>query len=125
MMNRRDALLLGLASLSSTVLSPLAFAQKYPDRPIRLVVPFAPGGVTDVIGRLWAEKVKTSLGTVYIENQGGASGVTGAGEVARAQPDGYTILLGNTSTQVLNPAVMPRVPYDPVKDFAAITMLCI
>jgi tripartite-type tricarboxylate transporter receptor subunit TctC len=124
-MNRRDVLRLGLASLSCTALSPLALAQKYPDRPIRLVVPFAPGGVTDVIGRLWAEKVKTSLGTVYIENQGGASGVTGAGEVARAQPDGYTILLGNTSTQVLNPAVMPRVPYDSLKDFAAITMLCI
>jgi tripartite-type tricarboxylate transporter receptor subunit TctC len=123
-MNRRDALLLGLASLSSTALAPLAFAQKYPERPIRLVVPFAPGGVTDVIGRLWGEKVKGSLGTVYIENQGGASGVTGASEVARAQPDGYTILLGNTSTQVLNPAIMPRVPYDP-KDFTAITMLCI
>jgi tripartite-type tricarboxylate transporter receptor subunit TctC len=125
MMNRRDVLLLGLASVSSTALSPLAFAQKYPDRPIRMVVPFAPGGVTDVIGRLWAEKVKASLGTVYIENQGGASGVTGAAEVARAQPDGYTILLGNTSTQVLNPAVMPRVPYDAAKDFTAITMLCI
>jgi tripartite-type tricarboxylate transporter receptor subunit TctC len=124
-MNRRDVLLLGLASLSSTALSPRALAQKYPDRPIRMVVPFAPGGVTDVIGRLWAEKVKASLGTVYIENQGGASGVTGAGDVARAQPDGYTILLGNTSTQVFNPVVMPRVPYDPTKDFAAITMLCI
>jgi tripartite-type tricarboxylate transporter receptor subunit TctC len=125
MMNRRDALLLGLASLSSTALAPLAFAQKYPDRPIRMVVPFAPGGVTDVIGRLWTEKVKASLGTVYIENQGGAGGVNGAADVARAQPDGYTILLGNTSTQVLNPIVMPRVAYDPAKDFAAITMLCI
>jgi tripartite-type tricarboxylate transporter receptor subunit TctC len=124
-MNRRDVLLFGLASLSSTALSPLAFAQRYPERPIRLVVPFAPGGVTDVIGRLWAEKVKASLGTVYIENQGGAGGVTGAAEVARAQPDGYTILLGNTSTQVLNPAIMPRVPYDPAKDFTAVTMLCI
>src|SRR4051812_30094394 len=124
MMNRRDALLLSLASLSSTALAPLAFAQKYPDRPIRMVVPFAPGGVTDVIGRLWTEKVKASLGTVYIENQGGAGGVNGAADVARAQPDGYTILLGNTSTQVLNPIVMPRVAYDPAKDFAAITMLC-
>jgi tripartite-type tricarboxylate transporter receptor subunit TctC len=124
-MNRRDVLRFGLATLSSTALSPLAFAQRYPDRPIRLVVPFAPGGVTDVIGRLWAEKVKASLGTIYIENQGGAGGTTGAGEVARAQPDGYTILLGNTSTQVLNPAIMPRVPYDPAKDFTAITMLCV
>jgi tripartite-type tricarboxylate transporter receptor subunit TctC len=124
-MNRRELLQVGLASLASTMLSPVAFAQRYPDRPIRLVVPFAPGGVTDVIGRLWAEKVKSPLGTVYIENQGGAGGVTGAAEVARAQPDGYTILLGNTSTQVLNPAIMPRVPYDPLKDFAPITMLCI
>jgi tripartite-type tricarboxylate transporter receptor subunit TctC len=123
-MNRRDVLRFGLASLSSTALAPLAFAQTYPERPIRLVVPFAPGGVTDVIGRLWAEKVKAPLGTVYIENQGGAGGTTGAAEVARAQPDGYTILLGNTSTQVLNPAIMPRVPYDPAKDFTAITMLC-
>jgi tripartite-type tricarboxylate transporter receptor subunit TctC len=124
-MNRRDLLLFGLTAFAGTALSPLARAQRFPDRPIRLVVPFAPGGVTDVIGRLWTEKVRGPLGSVYIENQGGAGGTTGTAEVARAQPDGYTILLGNTSTQVLNPVVMPRVPYDPVKDFAGISMLCI
>lgn len=126
-MKRRDVLTLGLASLSATALSPLsALAQgKYPDRPIRLVVPFAPGGVVDAIGRLWAERMKPLLGTVVVENHGGGGGVIGTAEVARAQPDGYTLLLGNTSTQVLNPTIMPKVPYDPLKDFSAVSILAI
>src|SRR3990170_2124213 len=90
------------------LLAPLAaFGQgaprKYPERPIRLVVPFAPGGVVDVIGRHWASRMRPLLGTVVVENQGGAGGTIGAAEVARAQPDGYTLLLGNTSTQIINP----------------------
>ena len=98
-----------------------AFAQQdYPNRTIKMIVPFAAGGVVDLIGRLWADRMKLLLGTVVIENQGGASGSIGATEVARAAPDGYTLLLGNTSTQVLNPAIMAQPPYDPAKDFAAV-----
>jgi tripartite-type tricarboxylate transporter receptor subunit TctC len=126
-MKRREFLASGLTSLSVTVLAPLsAFAQgTYPDRPIKLIVPFAPGGVVDAVGRLWAEKIKTHLGTVVIENQGGAGGVIGAQEVARAAPDGYTLLLGNTSTQVLGPLTMAKPPYDTVKDFVPISIIAI
>lgn len=126
-MNRRQSLALGLALVAATALSPFeAFAQaQYPTRPIRLVVPFPPGGVMDTIGRIWAEKVGPSLGTIVVDNRGGAGGVIGAGEVARARSDGYTILIGNTSTQVLNPAVMRRPPYDPVKEFVTIDMIAL
>jgi tripartite-type tricarboxylate transporter receptor subunit TctC len=95
----------------------------YPSRPIKLVVPFAAGGVVDVIGRLWADKMSALLGTMVVENQGGAAGLIGATAVARAAPDGYTLLLGNTSTQVLNPAITARPPYEPAKDFAAIGII--
>src|SRR4029453_277228 len=118
------------------MLAPRSLA--YPDRAIRLVVPFSPGGATDVVGRLWAEKMKPVLGTVGTENRGGGGGVTGAAEVARAQPEGHTFLFGNTShqvrtppapsghpsTQVLTPAIMSNPPYDPLKDFVGIYILC-
>src|SRR5215467_7156339 len=128
-MNRREMVALGLASLSTTALSPAlspAFAQgRYPTRPIRLMVPFSAGGVVDAVGRQWAERIKPHLGTVVIENQGGGGGTIATSEVARAQPDGYTALLANTSIMVLNPAIMPKVPYDPVRDFAPISILAI
>ena len=116
-----------LAAAAAAALSPLgAIAQApYPDKPIRLVVPFAPGGVVDTVGRLWAQRVGPGLGTVIVENRGGAGGTIGTADVARAQPDGYTLLLGNTSTQVLNPATMARPPYDPVKDFITIDIIAI
>jgi tripartite-type tricarboxylate transporter receptor subunit TctC len=122
-MNRRDVLAAGVASLSAALLAPPS-ARAYPDRAIRLVVPFSPGGATDVVGRLWAEKMKPVLGTVVTENRGGGGGVTGAAEVARAQPDGHTFLFGNTSTQVLIPSIMSNPPYDPLKDFVGIYILC-
>jgi tripartite-type tricarboxylate transporter receptor subunit TctC len=122
-MNRRDVLAAGLASVSAALLTP-PIARAYPDRAIRLVVPFSPGGATDVVGRLWAEKMKPVLGTVVTENRGGGGGVTGAAEVARAQPDGHTFLFGNTSTQVLIPAILSNPPYDPLKDFVGIYILC-
>lgn len=117
----------GLAALCVSALVPLAaFAQpKYPERPIRLVVPFAPGGVVDVVGRQWASRMKPLLGTVVVENQGGAGGTIGATEVARAQPDGYTLLLGNTSTQIINPTVMSGIRYDPVKAFVPVSVIAI
>src|SRR5437762_1965704 len=100
-MNRRD--LLRTASLLGIGLAPWrALAQGgYRDRLIKLIVPFAPGGATDVVGRLWARKVEPALGTVVIENKASGGGAPGASEVARAQPDGHTLLFGNTSTQVL------------------------
>jgi tripartite-type tricarboxylate transporter receptor subunit TctC len=126
-MHRRDVLELIVSSLAAMALAPLsAFAQaKYPDRPIKLMVAFSAGGVNDVVGRHWAERMKELLGTVYVENQGGAAGTLATGEVARAQPDGYTILLGSTSTMVLNPMTMAKVPYDPAKDFVPIAILAV
>jgi tripartite-type tricarboxylate transporter receptor subunit TctC len=111
-----------LALLALAALTPGAAAQDYPNRPIRLIVPFAPGGVNDVIARLWAEKVKPHLGTVVVENRGGAGGMIGTAEVAKADPDGYTILLGSTTTQIINPAVATKVTYDPLNDFAAVAI---
>ena len=122
-MNRRELLAAGLASLSAATLAPRS-ALAYPDRVIRLVVPFSPGGATDVVGRLWAQMMKPLLGTVVTENRGGGGGTIGAVEVARAQPDGHTFLFGNTSTQVLIPAIVSPPPYDPLKDFVGIYILC-
>jgi tripartite-type tricarboxylate transporter receptor subunit TctC len=122
-MNRRTLIQLGLTSFAASAL-PLP-AQAYPDRPIRLIVPFSPGGATDVVGRLWAEKMKARFGTVVVENKGGGGGLIGATEVARAKPDGETLLFGNTSTQVLIPAIADKPPYDPVKDFTAVYIMAI
>jgi tripartite-type tricarboxylate transporter receptor subunit TctC len=125
-MNRRDVLTSGLV-LSATALAPFsALAQApYPDRPIKLVVPFAAGGVNDIVGRQWGDRMKGVLGTVYVENQGGAGGTIGVAEVARAQPDGHTLVLGSTSTMVLNPMTMSRPLYDPSKEFSPIAIICV
>jgi tripartite-type tricarboxylate transporter receptor subunit TctC len=129
-MNRRDVLAAGLASLSTAGLAPFeAAAQapariRYPDRPIRLIVPFAPGGATDVVGRMWGEKIRPALGTVVVENKPSGGGALGTAEVARAPADGYTLMFGNTSTQVLLPVLMRPPPYDPLKDFTSIYILC-
>jgi tripartite-type tricarboxylate transporter receptor subunit TctC len=125
-MKRRHVLALGLAALSVRALAPgPAVAQsKYPERPIRLVIPFPPGGVNDAVGRPWADKMKPLLGgTVVVENMGGAGGALGATAVARAQPDGYTLLLGSGGTQVIIPIATSRPQYDPVKEFDPIFIL--
>ena len=88
-------------------------------------MPFSPGGATDVVGRLWAERMKAKFGTVVIENKGGGGGVIGATEVARSTPNGETLLFGNSSTQVIIPAIADKPPYDPVKDFQAVYMMAI
>jgi tripartite-type tricarboxylate transporter receptor subunit TctC len=126
-MSKRKLLAIGLAALGASALAPgSAFAQgQYPTRPIRLVVPFSPGGVMDAVGRLWAENVRSTLGTIVVDNRGGAGGTIGSAEVARAAPDGYTVLLGNTSTKVINPVVMKKVPYNPQKDFETVDMVAI
>src|SRR3954466_3334020 len=122
-MNRRDFGKLGLATLAAAAF-PLP-AGAFPDRPIKLIVPFSPGGATDVVGRLWAERMKTRFGTIVVENKGGGGGLIGATEVARSTPNGETLLFGNTSTQVLIPAIADKPPYDPVKDFAAVYIMAI
>jgi len=124
-MKRRDVLALGLAALSVLALMPRpAFAQtKYPDRPIRLVIPYPPGGVYDATGRPWAEKIKPLLGTIVIENIGGAGSSLGTAAAARAQPDGYTMLLGGNSGLVINPLASSKSPYDPLRDFEPIAIL--
>jgi tripartite-type tricarboxylate transporter receptor subunit TctC len=123
-MNRREALKLGLAAALPTVLLPQS-AWAFPDRPIKLMVPFSAGGVNDVVGRQWADRMKNLLGTVYVENQGGATGTIATAEVARAPADGHTLILGSTSTMVLNPMTMAKVPYNPVKDFVPIALLAV
>src|SRR4051812_29880943 len=125
-MNRRDVLKLGLAISASALTAPLALAQaSFPSRPIKLVVPFSTGGVNDIVGRQWAERVKPLLGSVFIENLGGAGGTLGVMDVQRAEPDGHTILLGSTSTMVLNTLNANKVSYDPVKDFVPISIFCV
>lgn len=125
-MKRRNVLTRGLlaaSTVASILMSTLLFAQeRYPARPVRLVIPSIPGGVHDVIGRVWAEKVKPHFGSVVIDNRGGGGGLIGANDVAHAQPDGYSILLGSTSTHVLLTPVMANPPYHPVKNFSAVTV---
>src|SRR5262249_55702699 len=109
------------AAMAASVSTPFA-QDRYPIRPIRLVIPSVPAGVHDVIGRVWAEKVKPQLGTIVIDNRGGGGGLIGANDVAHAQPDGYSILLGSTTTHVLLTPAMANPPYDPVKDFSAVAV---
>jgi tripartite-type tricarboxylate transporter receptor subunit TctC len=101
-----------------------ACAQAYPSRPLRLIVPFAPGGAVDIIGRLMADAVSRSLGQpVVVENRPGAGAAIGAEAVARSAPDGYTLLIGTSSTHGVNSAVNPKLSYDPVKDFSPVVLL--
>lgn len=121
-MKRRDLFRLGLGGIAAAAMRTAAVAET--EGPVRLIVPFSPGGATDVVGRLWAERMRTVLGTVVVENRGGGGGVIGAQEVARSQPDGHTFLMGNTSTQIILPVAMTPPPYDPIKDFSSIYILC-
>jgi tripartite-type tricarboxylate transporter receptor subunit TctC len=118
----------GVASLPA--MPRTAWAQAYPTRPIRLVVPFPPGGAFDFVGRPWADKMKPLVGTVVVENIGGGGSSLGAAAVARARPDGYTILLGGTQTHVNEALLKSRPLYDAVKDLdpiagVAANALCI
>ena len=118
----------GIAVLAAAALQwapGVAQAQtKYPDRTLRLVVPFAPGGVNDIIGRRWAQDMSRLLGqSIIVENRAGASGAIGSQEVARAKPDGYTMLIANTTTHVLSPLGNAKLGYDPLKDFSPLGII--
>jgi tripartite-type tricarboxylate transporter receptor subunit TctC len=118
---RRSALAAACAGILACLVAPAEAA--YPDRPISLVVPFAPGGPTDIIARILSVALSHSLGQqVVVDNRGGAAGNIGMGQVARATPDGYTLLLTSTAIAV-NPALFKSLPYDPIKDFAPISEL--
>ncbi|WP_159917422.1 tripartite tricarboxylate transporter substrate binding protein [Pantoea sp. 18069] len=117
-MNRRNSLL-SLLAATAALAAPLAQAQE----PIRLIVPYAPGGPLDITARALAERVRDSLGVVIIENKAGAGGNIGADAIAKAAPDGLTIGLAATATHAVNPWLYSRMPYDAAKDFAGITQM--
>jgi len=119
----RRFLLLGAALAPAVSLLPRQAFAAYPDRPIHLVVPFAPGGNADVVGRITAEQISRALGQpVIVDNRGGAGGSVGAEMVARATPDGYTLLVGSNGPLTVNPFVQAKLGYDPLKDFAPIAL---
>lgn len=121
---RRSLFMSCLVAGCASALCAGAFAQTYPDHPIRLVVPFAPGGATDILGRLLATAMGERLGQpVVVENKPGAATVVAAAAVAKAPPDGYTLLLGASTTLTLNPAVRPNLAYDPVTSFTPIGLV--
>jgi tripartite-type tricarboxylate transporter receptor subunit TctC len=110
---------------SALALAPaLALAQAFPNKPVRLIIPFPPGGTTDIVGRVVADQLGKQLGQpVVVENRGGGGGAIGATEVAKATPDGYTIGMATVSTMAVNPACNPKLAYDAAKDFKPITNL--
>jgi tripartite-type tricarboxylate transporter receptor subunit TctC len=127
---RRNFLHLVAGAAALPAFSRSAWAQAYPTRPIRLVIPFPPGGAFDALGRPWADKMKSLLGTVVVENIGGGGASLGASAVAHARPDGYTILVGGTLPHINEALLKSRPLYDPVKDLdpiagVAANVLCI
>ena len=113
-------LAIGILLLSATA----AFGQGYPSKPVRWIVPFPPGGATDIIARIVAQKMTESWGqAVVVENRAGAAGAIGSDAVAKSAPDGYTILMGTTSTHAVGPAINPKLPYNTLTDFTPITLV--
>ncbi|HSJ41887.1 MAG TPA: tripartite tricarboxylate transporter substrate-binding protein, partial [Xanthobacteraceae bacterium] len=120
----RPALICCLAIVAALATTPNASAVDYPVRPIKLVVPYAAGGPTDVLGRLVADYLGRDLKqTVIVENKPGAQGAIGAEAVARADPDGYTLFVAAGSIIVLNPMLYKKLSYDPVKDFRMLALV--
>ena len=121
----RRILITVIAALGLTGLFNLpSFAQTYPAKPVKIIVPFAPGGVTDMVSRVMAQGLTLELGqAVIVENRAGASGIVGADAAARSAPDGYTLMMGNISTLAINAAVFAKLPYDPQTSFEPVSMV--
>ncbi|MCM5678984.1 tripartite tricarboxylate transporter substrate binding protein [Schlegelella sp. S2-27] len=121
---RRRLLAAALGTLALAGWSGTSFAQAWPTKPVRIVVPFAPGGTTDILARALAPELGKALGQQFIvENKPGAGGNLGAAEVARSAADGYTLLMGTVGTHGINQSLYPKLPYDPIKDFAPVTLV--
>ena len=123
-MLRRDVLFSAAMAITLVAGATSASAQSYPNRVIRLVVPFPPGGSNDIIARIIAERMTDALGqTVIIDNRAGAGGVIGTQAVSKSPADGYTLMIGATSTMAANPALYTKMNLDPMRDLASITQI--
>ena len=125
MIKRRDFLAAGAAALSAPAILPAFGQSKYPDRPVRLIVPFPPGGAYDTVGRPWAERIKNHLGTIVIENMGGAGGGVGAAFVSPQAADGYTLLLGGATTHITEALLKTKPTFNPLKDLEPISPIAV
>jgi tripartite-type tricarboxylate transporter receptor subunit TctC len=115
-----------LLALCATAPSAASAADAYPTRPVRMIVAYPPGGGTDIVGRMMAQKLGEAFAqTVVIDNRGGATGNIGTELAARANPDGYTLLMGNVAPNAINVSLFKKLPYDPVKDFAPVSLVAI
>jgi len=120
----RRLVCLGLALCGLTFTLNSALAQTWPDRPLRMVVPWPPGGANDILGRSMAERIGARLGQpVVVDNRGGSNGVLGADQVAKARPDGTTLMFHSVTSHVTNPAMIARLPYDTMADFAPVSVV--
>jgi tripartite-type tricarboxylate transporter receptor subunit TctC len=121
---RRRLLAAALGTLALAGWSGASSAQAWPAKPVRIVVPFAPGGTTDILARALAPELGKAFGQQFIvDNKPGAGGNLGAADVARSAPDGYTLLMGTVGTHGINQSLYPKLPYDPIKDFAPVTLV--
>jgi tripartite-type tricarboxylate transporter receptor subunit TctC len=117
-------MLLAVAALAMPATAQLAQAQDFPARPVRIVVAFPPGGPTDFVGRLVADKMTAELGQrVYIDNKPGANGTLGGGDIAKSDPDGYSLFLTTAGAVTVSPHIMPDMPYDALRDFAPVALV--